>query len=486
MVASLFLPLTSAIEIGGDDGFELCKADLLYQRPELASRMWNDQPWLYTQLASLGFHIFGRQPIVLRALVIASTIAMTLAIAYLVSPKPAWTVGLASALGILTAGGIATLTYAAMIELPACAWAVVAGAVIAGRRETSKAWHLLSGLIMACAVHIKFTALVFLPGIVLAILVNDIPLRAKIRSVVFWITGFVSAFGFLALVAPSFSIDQLFGSHLAALHKVSNDPNATARFHLGLLLPNPALWLGGLIGMAWLACQKDWPHLALIVGFLLGAVIFAAICQPYWEYYTVQFWIPLTALTLIALRHWARTTALTAVYGMGVAGLPKSGRVLGWIVSSGAAVVALWCGFAAPQMVKELKGIASSRIVTEDPMITELRRLTGRTRWMFTLDLPYAFHAGILVPPELIVLSQKRILATGIDGVAIRRILERYVPGLLLLQKRGELQNGDWRQWLDGRYVLVAQNEKEELWQLSTLHPTPLKCKEDRIRIFGL
>ena len=55
LVYASSLPLDRIFSVGGDDGFELSKAMLVERRPDLAVRMWNDQPWLYTVIQATLF-----------------------------------------------------------------------------------------------------------------------------------------------------------------------------------------------------------------------------------------------------------------------------------------------------------------------------------------------------------------------------------------------------------------------------------------------
>src|SRR4029077_2021966 len=50
LLLQFFLPLRTAVQIGGDEGFELAKATLCLHGHSLYTEVWNDQPPLHTFL----------------------------------------------------------------------------------------------------------------------------------------------------------------------------------------------------------------------------------------------------------------------------------------------------------------------------------------------------------------------------------------------------------------------------------------------------
>ncbi len=59
MVLCLKAPLRTALEFGGDEGYELMKGFLVSLGHPLYREVWNDQPPLHTELLTLLFRLFG-------------------------------------------------------------------------------------------------------------------------------------------------------------------------------------------------------------------------------------------------------------------------------------------------------------------------------------------------------------------------------------------------------------------------------------------
>ena len=68
IVIYLSLPLGSALEFGGDEGFELMKGYLCAKGYSLYSQIWNDQPPVLTMLLSLLFKSCGPSVLAARCL----------------------------------------------------------------------------------------------------------------------------------------------------------------------------------------------------------------------------------------------------------------------------------------------------------------------------------------------------------------------------------------------------------------------------------
>ena len=102
------LPLDRILSIGGDDGFELSKALLMARHPELANRMWNDQPWLHTMLHAGLFRSFGEHAIFPRVFSLFSLAVLLVAMAHLLRTHVGFLAGAFAAVTLITEIGRAS------------------------------------------------------------------------------------------------------------------------------------------------------------------------------------------------------------------------------------------------------------------------------------------------------------------------------------------------------------------------------------------
>lgn len=164
-------PISTAIEIGGDEQMELNKALLYNAKPGAINAMWNDQPFFYTWLIAQVMEVGGPHYLwMVRILSSMSALALVWAMMRL-APPSGWIGRLGVAVLFLTWLDIPTLSVSAMIELNAMALATVGAAIAMGgsvaRMERSTARNTrwaLGGLLIGIALNIKLTAALVFGG----------------------------------------------------------------------------------------------------------------------------------------------------------------------------------------------------------------------------------------------------------------------------------------------------------------------------------
>ena len=170
-----------------------------------------------------------------------------------------------------------------------------------------------------------------------------------------------------------------------------------------------ALWydLGALAtavaGLGWILLRRLWK--LLFPGVLLITVyLFHCFHRPYWYFHYLHFAIPLAWLSAVALKEFV-AYLLNAKLKQFVR--PPF---------SAALVHLLWAGLAA-LLLSDLPQKAAQSWITitavllanQDPLVEELRRHAHQTKWVVVDRTICAFHAKILVPPPLAVVSVKRV-----------------------------------------------------------------------------
>src|SRR5262245_53655979 len=158
------LPLRTAIQLGGDEGFELAKASLCLKGYKLYSEVWNDQPPLHTfVLTQVLKHV---SPTIFAARVLTSLFATLLLIAlYLIVLRVSGLVAAILATGLLIASpGFLTLSSSCMLEIPALSFAVAALCALLNLGPSR--WHaaeLLCGALFGIALQMKLVPIVLVP-----------------------------------------------------------------------------------------------------------------------------------------------------------------------------------------------------------------------------------------------------------------------------------------------------------------------------------
>ena len=496
LVIALVAPLEEGIAIGGDDSFELGKSLLLARDPGLADRMWNDQPWLHTLLTARLFRLLGEHAAIPRVFTLLSTAALLWALW--------WLAGLAfhrdRGLGAL-AGGVAGVLYltapessilacSAMIGPPALCWAMVAAAIGLGtspnrQHRQTLLWVGVGG-ILACAAHVKLTALIVSPALVASLFVGR-PGKSTLTFLAALWGGFVTVFVVIALSSPSFSFQDLWGSHQQARSEYLQASGHENGVELRWLFQVPALLAAALAGLVVSVRRGFSVFTVFTICLLMTAVCIAFFQRPYWQFYLLQLYVPLSLLGGVGIAALLRSTLKSLRPGESQNGDSVHGGHAPLVGAAACAMVALCLAFIPPSFTKDLRLLRSAPLASEDSASLVMREYASRTQWCYArgYNLARAFHAGLMIPPELAVVSKKRFMIGGITEKEVLETVKQYQPEQLLLGSR-EVQDEQWQQWVQAEYVLVYSASGEQLWVSKTLNPKSLPEKEERVKRFGL
>ena len=101
--------------------------------------------------------------------------------------------------------------------------------------------------------------------------------------------------------------------------------------------------------------------------------------------------------------------------------------------------------------------------------LTQIKRYQNSTRFMFTDEPVYSFHAGIPLPPSLADISLKRLWSGDMTNAKLAAQLAEIKPGVILVANNGvELP---YQELLQEDYRLIYQDAGHLLYALKTIRP---------------
>ncbi len=483
----------SALQLGGDEHFELTKAWLWAEGIQLYDPLWNDQPPLLTVLLGSLFRVFGPDIAVARALAVGFGLALlagtTVTVTHTAGPfAAAW-----ATLALFSAPEVFNLSVSVMLEVPTFAvalwalwpvhrWRQAVAAIQPVKSRTPRsdsgvagllsfpghgtqfsawlpAWHwpLLSGALLGAALQIKLTAAIVAPALVIEWLGRPEgprrppELRQRLAAIGIGATGLLGTYVGLALWAGHVPWKVLWNSHFSAAIRAAaaDDPQAFPHWCLQRDYTDVLLTAGmAVLVLVW---QRQWRVLRFPLIWLGTAAVVHSVHRPWWGFYFLHFAVPLAWLSGCGGAALFRQAHLH----LGETRWRSRRPGILWLSGAAAALSALLT-FGGERLWQTAQEMLQRTRVKDSGMVTQMRRFREQTRWVYTRETIFPFHAGLRVIPELAVLPSKRFWSGQMYPEQIWDTVMRYQPEQVLLNS-GEL-TPTARFYLDHHYEPVDQD----------------------------
>jgi len=430
------IPLGSAISFGGDEGYELVKAFMVFKGFALYHQIWDDQPPLLTILLALVFKLFG--PSLLAARLLAATFGALLlsGLCFLIREAAGVAGALFGALILLGSPQVVELCVSTMQEAPAFAIGMLAlGALSRWRWSRSSGWLLLTGLLFGVALQIKFTAGIIFPAAALELVLearrSEVgALASALRHVALLFAATLAAFVVLGWICGTGGIQMLWTSHFALATREFGSPD-DYRFSPRLPLDHPDALIGVIVAVTVGLWTRRLREMRLPFVWLVTA-LFVHLChRPWWDYYYLHFAIPMAWISGLGFG-MCFDSAKASARVTGSSLRRAVGRRLVGILAV-AALIGISCALSLPRCLTEIERLRESDLVQDSPLLQEIAKQKKETEWFYSTRPIYAFHAKMPVPPELVVVSRKRLWSGNISPERELELLRRYHPAQMAL-----------------------------------------------------
>ncbi|MBN1402731.1 MAG: glycosyltransferase family 39 protein [Anaerolineae bacterium] len=435
-------PYWDFFQFDADEGINLIKAGLVAEGYPLYTAIWSDQPPLLTYLLAGLFRLVGWRVGAARfGVACFSSLLLGSAWAFLRQVGGRLHAWLGATLVALLPYYL-RLSISVMVGLPSIALGMVSVATLAAWHKSRRpAWLGLSALALGLAVLTKLMIGLLAPILAFGVVLEgEMPderggtgwrWRWRLGPALAW-TLLVAAvvIGGFWLTAGPHAISQLLETHFEAPAEPELRDTHTLNRELGKSRLNLIL---GCLGIPWALYKRRW-----LVGYLVGwaaiLYLFLATYTPTWYHHQLYISIPLAMLAAYALGEFA-TAILERLRARRVraAALPAAPLVLLTVISLTTSWLPLPydCTSLPPSHSKLYRQVPEADFRLEDVM----RSYAPETRWVVT-DVPmYAFRAGLLVPPQLAVLSGKRLATGEFERKELLEIFRRERPEQVLLTR---------------------------------------------------
>jgi len=249
---------------------------------------------------------------------------------------------------------------------------------------------------------------------------------------------------------------MLIGTHLGKATREAFAGQGGAEAMWKFALEDYTCALLALLGIGFVFGQRRWDCLFPVV-WLATEVLARLWHRPFWPFHWLHLAVPLAWLA-----------------GIGVQGMWDKLKSYEWTTFrrppyKGLAVLAVFSLLISLALVempgkiqRELARFPQGDDSGNWRVVDKMKEYQGQTRWVFADSAIFPFHAKLLVPPEIAVLSNKRLKAGLITQADLLEILKRYRPEQAL-ERRGVFGEAI-QEWFRRDYTLIMQEGAVKLY----------------------
>jgi hypothetical protein len=447
--ALCLMPVKQAFQLDLDEGLELIKASLYSEGFTLYTQIWNDQPPLLTVLLSSWFALFGKSIFAARCLILGFAALLigfffqTLRITLGNLPAIVGTLLLSVSCNFLR------LSVSVMFGLPSLALAMLSIYTLILYQQKPRFYlAILSGIFIGLSLQIKLFTVIFIP--LLMYLLIEVALKkwqekGKVELIFYfshtllWLVSLFTSFTLVGILLNSLNFEQLLQSNLGHNVKDAFQKQNNFVIILTLFLQDFDYVLLAITGIIALFKGKEsynkFPLIWLITvtGVLLNY-------KPIWYHYYPLLSLPLTWLATygatLAFKHFQKKNWYEDFKLQNLKKLTLTGFAAAFFIVS---LVAIPLKLTILQV--EIANNFGINNFKNTQVIKHILKYKQSTEWLFT-DLPiYGFYTGLKIPPEIAVLSKKRLKSGNLTVNQVHSLFKKYRPEQVVLGRFPKLHS---------------------------------------------
>ena len=432
------LPLGTALQFGGDEGYELMKGFLVSKGFKLYQQIWCDQTPLFPILLGAAFRAWGATFLVARLIAAGFGLLLFGTFFELVRQNAGRLAAFFATFLLIASPLILELSVSVMQEVPAFAVALVSALLLFHSCRNGR-WAILiaSGIVMGIALGIKVTSALYMPAFLVQMFFDEERTakaglkETSLKSVV-WLAAMGVALGIILLLWGSGSVHATLQAQSVAYSEPGMERPKDFPFKLPILLSHAECAAAAMIGLIIISSRKRWRQFLFPTVLLFTTFTVHLFHRPWWDYYYLHTAIPMAWLAGFALSECARY----------VFGYNSCSRSFSNIFSKQPLKTAALLGAVALVLVRSelrletnLKSIEQRERTEDSTLLANVKQFAPQTHWIYAQCgmEQVAFAAQLPMPPEIAVVSLKRFWSGQINTTRIIETCQQYRPELLLL-----------------------------------------------------
>lgn len=434
-----------------------------------AGDYWSDQPPLLTFIHSVLLDWFGPSLVSLRIVAVGFSVLLCVALFQILSRFYGWFAGFICIALLVLSSDYLMLSVSCLVGLPAYAFAMVACACsIRSTYQNSVPYALLSGIFLGLGALTKMSALLALPALVLRFACwrpkDTSPKFSPATLAQWWLSGFGVVFLGFCYLRPDMLV-VLAATHWgSSTRSAFQDYPSSPETIFSFMVKDWLLTILALSGLFIGIRRRTWAVFLPAIWF--GVALLVQLWhRPFWSHHTVNLFTPMAWLAGVFVGESTKSLTLGHEGGQlehqshgsdhGDHGFVQSYSLnqssnnwlsvslgkLSWLMN--VRYVAVIClslivagiFWLAPEKLSREATILKQDDLKDWECVEIMKQYKIQTRWVFTDHGLYPFYAGMLVPPEIAVLSYKRLKAGLITQPELLNLLVHYHAEQVLVRR---------------------------------------------------
>jgi 4-amino-4-deoxy-L-arabinose transferase-like glycosyltransferase len=431
------LPLGTAMQFGGDEGYELITGFLMSKGYVLYQQIWNDQPPLLVLMLKWVFQAWGSSILAARLMAAGFGLLLFGTFFELTNSRIGRPAALLATFFLLSSPAILELSVSVMQEAPAFALALVSLLLLFQWIKSPRwGWLLASGAAMGLALEIKLTAALVLPAMLTEIFLalNGNLQRASLkkiaRATLLWSLATGIVFMAITLVWGQGSFESSYRSHFGGRAVFGLPRPEHFTLPLSLFWDHVECVVAAATGLVLVIQRRKWRVFAFPLVMLMTVLAVHAVHRPWWMCYYLHIAIPLCWLA-----GFAANEAITHTFNLLTKSRFDFASKKTWQGIGLCALVALVLERSENRLEGGVKLLQERPRIKTDPIVNKMKENASHTHWVYVQDGKeiYPFQAQLPMPPELAVVSLKRYWSGQISNEEIVAACKRYQVEQVLL-----------------------------------------------------
>ncbi|MEA5552724.1 glycosyltransferase family 39 protein [Anabaena cylindrica UHCC 0172] len=448
------MPIDQVFMFDSDEGIALVQANLYSQKIiNNYPLFWSDQPPFFSIIISKYLDFFGYHISNIRILILLFSTLLIWSFSHILRLSVGKSTAIITIILLIISINFLRLSVSIMQCIPCLSLGMLSiYLLILYTKSLRISWIILSGIIFALSLQIKMIMIFLIPVIIIYLWTTSYKIALKkitianiLKSPIsIWLLSLSTVFITVSFITQSLSLEKILFFHVSSNLQNSFSKHNSFQDLIYIYLQNFDALLLSLLGLKYrnlkinlsldnkIIDNKPEQHIYKIPLFWL--IIITCIFlnhKPIWYHYIILISIPLIWLSAYGIREilvkFSQNNDNNKIF--------KHKQIP---LSKFAIFSIFFTLLVIPIKIGVIQWENNNFVQKSQIQFATLERIItykNQSKWLFTDIGMYGFYSHINIPPELTVISMKRLNSGTINSEFLLKVLEKYQPEQILINR---------------------------------------------------